>query len=578
MSSNCSISCTNIVSVKYLGICVDECPPSYYISNGKCKKCPYDQPYVDKTDKNIEYCTSACNFGYEANSVTKKCESCLLQIKVYYNGKCYDTCPEGTQYYESYGSCFGYQTEKNPFAELYSQVKPIKSSLFYDSTAETFNPRAFNGIELAKNETSYCEEGKGLLNYNCIECKLNNMRIENNQCVNEVSKCKYLMINYRNETEVLLSSKNSTNTNSTRNLVESEITPYLKCADTCNYSVYKNTCLNCTDIGLKTTSDGWGCTTECEYGYGPYYVNSQCKKCENIYFEGFCVDKCYGGFSETVFKNERVCRIIVNDPYCNEFTCSNSGICNIKRSGEAKCDCSKTGYYGALCDKTEDELNNVYQRMNTYINLMLNNNKRNLDNLDNSSENNRRNLQINLLQIKKDLETYPELAANYTDILVSYADSYLLSKLNSNKNTTMNELFTLVDLAFTSKKNTNKTSIDTINSIEGIKMSIMTIVESLILNMRNINEYIKAKKGIVYYSNNFAVHISDNSFESKTEILKKKLPYVDFTDCEKKMREEGFISLTEKLFMINIVYDSFLVSDLKKIEKQKVLLKLYRPF
>lgn len=562
LSSNCSIDCNKNVSVKYLGICVDECPASYFQSNGKCKKCPYDKPYVDvyvdKNNKNVEFCTETCNFGYEADAITKRCESCLLKIKVYYNGKCYDSCPDGTQYYESYGSCFGSQTEKNPIAELYSTVKPIKSSLFYDSTADTFNPRAFIGIQNFKNETNYCENGKSLLNSFCIECKSDYMKAEKNHCINDDKKCKYLSIGYRNETELLL---NSTNKNASRLL--NEMTPYMKCVNSCAYSIFNNTCLNCTDIGMKTTADGWECTNDCEYGYGPYFTNNQCKKCENIYFEGYCVDKCNSGYEEKIINGQRVCRLIVIDPYCNENSCKNSGICSIKHSGELKCNCSTTGFYGTFCDKTENELNNVYKRMNTYISLMFSSSKRVLEYQD------KRNLQINLQQIKNDIESFPEMSLNYTDLLIEYAYNYLLSKLNNNKNTTMNELFNVVDIAFTSSKSSNKTSIDSINSIEGIKLSIQSVVESLILNTRNITEYLKEKKGIIYTSNNFAIHISDNTFQSKTEILKKKLPYIDFADCERKLRENGKISLDKKLYMVNIVYDSFLITDISKLQRAK---------
>lgn len=66
---------------------------------------------------------------------------------------------------------------------------------------------------------------------------------------------------------------------------------------------------------------------------------------------------------------------------------------------------------------------------------------------------------------------------------------------------------------------------------------------------------------MLFKGNSFKIQIQDGSKEFNEEARKNKLPIIDFTACEKKIKDLGLIPMNEKVYAVNTILDSSLLFE-----------------
>lgn len=103
--------------------------------------------------------------------------------------------------------------------------------------------------------------------------------------------------------------------------------------------------------------------------------------------------------------------------------------------------------------------------------------------------------------------------------------------------------------------------------IEELKQKVEVVALMAVKSIGNLTEYMETPldkgedKGILFDGETITVQIADNSPKSIAEAREHKLPIVDYSACERELKELSIIPQDEKLFAINTVYDAFLLKN-----------------
>lgn len=90
-------------------------------------------------------------------------------------------------------------------------------------------------------------------------------------------------------------------------------------------------------------------------------------------------------------------------------------------------------------------------------------------------------------------------------------------------------------------------------------MSLKNFTLNVVQNI-NITEFMnnfensKNSSSIIFEGESFKIQIQSSSEKSINEARENKLPFVNFVQCEKKLKENGILPIEEKLYSANLIY------------------------
>ena len=379
-NKNECISCKSQNKIYYDFNCYNSCSDIYGIvredNENECEICK-------NKDKNKYYlnqsCVENCGEGYKIvnteayNYSVSYCQNCFDINKYYYKQQCHDKCPYERQLYDSNKICY-FCHERYFFDKKYYQDGSCVSNC--DKGYESIDKDGKYYCTNCKNEGKYyvhkrkCEE----------KCEENALFDDNNICYfcNETQK------KYRQDDKCVDICDKGYEINVFENICinckkKDMFYQDLKCVKECkSYYAWDDNdhiCFNCQENSTFLQNNTHKCTSNChnsnmingicypcegntkyflEYdcyeecpnytiiSYDSEYDEHFCRKCDNVYLDGRCVEYCPPGFSNDEEKIGYNNKIKVN-------VCKKCGDDNRSWYNGEECvkECNKTSLYGA---------------------------------------------------------------------------------------------------------------------------------------------------------------------------------------------------------------------------------------
>ena len=503
--------CINCDKFVLNGVCVDECPERYLEKNKICEKC---NRFIN-FEENI--CKTNCDPNEITNLKLKECIKCPKDLKFYSfeENKCISKCQDDhdgdkankfvcqkvsnkmyAPNFEIYvEKCLG--QDEVPFKDHENKVK---YSIQTDTVCITCASRGYY---------KYWENIKSL---KCISnCIAYTIEVNNDEC-------EYCKSNIKHDS---------------------------KCVDTCpegfelNKTIdeknYNFQCKKCNLFYKQDNLKNTICLDKCPPG--SIIMNNTkcgdiCKDLNKYLFENECIENCIGKYNEfnECLVNEEPNKI--NDiekmmieekpPQCENKSCNNSPCEVINNKVICKCENELKGIhcefpnieaYSDKCYLIKD-LNQTIEEKKLFVECL------------------------------KDEEVISNLKSKGKDLLE------LKSKLNSINDSNVKldvKLSTLgiIDKAF----NNNSTSL---SDTDDFVASIDNFTDNLLSSNLDI---LKSDSSLLYSGENFSIVINDGSEKSQQESIKKGLPLVDFSECEKNLKANGILNNNSKLIAVSTRYN-----------------------
>lgn len=550
-TNNTCVSCGTGLPYIYNNYCVLSCPTNTGLlttTSKMCSSCPSTKPYIlnnicsescgdtkgltsGSTSKLCIDCSSSqllFSDGYCKSSTdcditkyikdisNKKCIDCAKNNTKIYNSKCVSSCPTNTTYLSSNNTCVTSTTNNNGSG---TNTTTITCKSGYEKTIE--------------NSITLCRSCKYLGKYNengtCVaSCSQNtNLNTETNECLS-CSLSSYLQYNNSTNSFICVASCDSTK----GYYVDSESS---------------RTCKNCVDTGKYIKNNQ--CVSSCGQLMTP--ISSICKSCsetdKKFILDGNCVSSCPENYRVLDLKGtNNVCSYYKKDPTCSEGYCQNNSTCSYAITGEIKCDCSGTNFFGSTCSLSTSQLTSLSNATSSSI-----------SNLNKITSLTTVNIQ-EVENIKETITNAPQIISNnMVGDLLTLASSQLSQLENNSSKISSDDIFNIVDTAFTAKKLSSSNT-----TVSSIKDSISNITSSILSKQTNLTQYLETTNGSLLYSgDSFTIQLTDNSEEYLAQARENKLPIVDYSQCEEDLKTAGLIAQDEKVYAQNLIYDASLLNN-----------------
>ena len=107
---------------------------------------------------------------------------------------------------------------------------------------------------------------------------------------------------------------------------------------------------------------------------------------------------------------------------------------------------------------------------------------------------------------------------------------------------------------------------DSSSNITDIKDLLYNVTSSAVISIKNITDFMidvenDDKNSVLIKTSTFSLQLQDNSLKTNNEARDNKLPIIDYSKCEEKLKESGQIPQNENVFAKNIIFDPNLINN-----------------
>lgn len=519
-----------------------------------CLKCQGNQ--VLENNK----CNDSCsNKGYVADLATNKCSLCGNNngsiLFEYNNIECVENCSTYTDYYNYTDSnnlsyCVHCQNPlKNyqdfcveecilGFIEINGQCKELcdySNNEYFDFSTNNCSNNCYlkDNLVVFKDNNNYikycyeCEEGLYIMNHTCVEscdnlkgyfkndvdnvcfyCDIKNKLILGNQCLSACpegyvidDKADYLCIKETNNTSTSTSNNDNTSTDSNPPICENSY-----------YTV--------------SNKDNKTCV--------PCYENNY------VLLDKQCISSCKSAIYEIkIIDNYNTCVLIINyENQCPKY-CNYQGDCSLKQNGAPLCNCF-SNYYGSQCNLSYENKEQINNQVKQIYSTILE---------DGISD---------IKEIAKLIKENPEaFSQEILDMIIDITE-VCLNNMLSGKSQFKIEVFDVVDSLFSIQINGNSTN--TTSSLTNIQSQLNLLNDQILEYFIQTNT--TNSDTIIYSGEYISIQVSDNSINSINDARENNLPIIDFSNCERILKDNGILTESEALLSVNTNFDYLISKDL----------------
>jgi len=481
-------------------------------------------------------CTQNCGNGYFNDNINKLCSSCEYPC---------DNCENKTKCL----SCV------SPFI-----FDPTKNTCIKNCLADEYLDSAYNcnkcpeGCATCSNYSTCgtCKDSKILFNGSCID------KCSDGYYYNQVSKeCK----NCHNTCQTCIDD--------TDNCTKCTYNTFLldgKCLTYCpiNYYIGNDlSCKTCQQMG-KFIYDGV-CLDKCPLPLIPD-SNGNCKTCKENgkYIFGYdCLKECPTGYIANI---DNICTFnyinnsnieispttVISDSIeiidCDPQPCRNNGKCkaitNNNNSISYVCECS-TYFFGKRCEfefKNDQFLNDI-------------SGSQNLINVNND-------LLLRLKFFETSIIKNPTvtLSNDQNDKISNFAEKLIDNNKNTNNVEINSDVLKIADIAINSNVknyNSNSASDSNIQKVDSLKVKVREYVDNTLMK-RKSGQFNTKQENINYSYDNFNIELVRSNIVNMSNKrmlnINNGLSYIDFYNCEKKIRDSEILKNDTDLLFRKIEY------------------------